>query len=87
MLCRAVILLATSGLLTSCSLAGAPSFELFGAYFPAWMLCAFVGIVGATGTRVALTAPAVKERIPFQLAVCTSTGVIAALFSWMLFFR
>jgi hypothetical protein len=30
----------------------APSFELFGAFFPAWMLCALIGIIGAAGTRV-----------------------------------
>lgn len=83
---RAVLLGVLSSMLTSCSLAGAPSFELFGAYFPAWMLCALVGIVGAVGTRLVLTTSAANVVIPFQLAVCTAVGVIAALLSWMLLF-
>jgi YtcA family len=77
----------TSFLLTGCSFADAPSFELFGAYFPAWMLCGLIGIVGAASTRVVLTNPAINEVIPMQLAVCSAVGVIAAVFSWMAFFR
>jgi hypothetical protein len=83
---RVVLLVVTSCVLTSCSLATAPSFELFGAYFPAWMLCALVGIIGAASTRMVLTTLAVNEVIPFQLAVCTAVGVVAALLSWMLLF-
>jgi hypothetical protein len=87
LLLRAVLLVVTSCILTGCSLGGAPSFELFGAFFPAWLLCALIGIVGAAGTRVVLTTPAFNEIIPFQLAVCTAAGVIAALLTWMVLFR
>jgi hypothetical protein len=66
---------------------GAPSFELFGAYFPAWMLCALIGIVGAASTRVVLTTPALNDIIPFQFAVCAAAGVIVALLTWMVLFR
>ena len=86
MLPRAVLLLIMSGLLTGCSLASAPSFELFGAYFPAWMLCALVGIIGAGITRLVLTTPAVSEVIPYQFAVCTAAGVIVALLTWVVLF-
>ena len=65
----------------------APSFELFGAFFPAWMLCALIGIIGAAVTRVVLTASGLSQVIPFQLAVCTAAGVIVALLSWMVLFR
>jgi hypothetical protein len=84
---RAVLLVITNCMLTGCSLGGAPSFELFGAFFPAWMLCALIGIVGAAGTRVVLTTPAFNEMIPFRLAVCTAAGVIVALLTWMVLFR
>ena len=66
---------------------GAPSFELFGAFFPAWMLCALIGIIGATGTRIALTTPTFNGVIPFQLAVCTAVGVIVGVLAWMILFR
>ena len=87
MLPRALLLVVTSCTLTSCSLAAAPSFELFGAYFPAWMLCALIGIVGAAGTRVVLTTPALSGVVPFPFTVCTAVGVIVGLLSWMALFR
>ena len=66
---------------------GAPSFELFGAFFPAWMLCALIGVVGAAGTRVVLTNTTFRDIIPFQLAACTAVGVIGGLLVWMILFR
>lgn len=70
-----------------CSSVGAPSFDLFGAFFPAWMLCALIGIVAAAGARAVLATPRLNETIPLQLAVCTSVGIIVALLSWMVLFR
>jgi YtcA family len=78
--------MAVSCTLTGCSLAGAPAFALFGAFFPAWMLCALIGIIGAASTRVVLTTPAFSDVVPFQLAVCTAVGVIVGLLAWMVLF-
>jgi hypothetical protein len=75
-----------SCMLTGCSVAAAPSFDLFGAFFPAWMLCALVGIIGAACTGVALRTPALNDVIPFHLALCTAVGVIVGLLVWMLLF-
>lgn len=87
MLPGGVLLVVTSCMLTGCSLAVAPSFELFGAYFPAWMLSGFIGILGAAGTRVLLTRPPLSGVVPFQFTVCTAVGVIVGLVSWMALFR
>jgi hypothetical protein len=84
---RAIFLVIMSCTPIGCSAGGAPSFELFGAFFPAWMLCALIGIIGAAGSRVVLTAPQFSAAIPFQLAVCTALGVTVALLSWMLLFE
>ena len=73
--------------LNACSPGGAPSFALFGAYFPTWMFCALIGIVGAVLTRVVLTSRSLANLIPFQLAVCTASGVIIALLAWVTLFR
>jgi hypothetical protein len=87
LLLRGRLLAVTSCMLTGCSSVGAaPSFELFGAFFPAWMLCGLIGIVGAAGTRVVLTTPTLSDVIPFQLAVCTAAGVIVGLLAWMVLF-
>jgi hypothetical protein len=73
--------------LDACSSGGAPSFAVFGAYFPAWMFCGLIGILGAVLTRVALTSQHLANLIPFQLAVCTASGVILALLAWVILFR
>jgi hypothetical protein len=81
------LLIIATGLLSGCTVAGAPSFELFGAFFPAWMFCTTVGIIGAMVARAVITLPRLAEAIPYRLSVCTAFGVIVALCFWLLFFR
>lgn len=66
---------------------GAPDIELAGAYFPAWLLCTVVGIVGAALARVIFVVTHVTDQVPYQLAVCTAIGFIVAIGSWLVFFR
>lgn len=73
--------------LVGCSVAGAPSFELFGAFFPAWMFCGLIGIIAAAATGVVLKSSLVRDVIPLQLAVCTAVGVIVGLLVWAVTFR
>jgi hypothetical protein len=72
--------------LGGCSGGGAPSFDLFGAFFPAWLLCGIVGIAGAVAARVAFVSSGIANTLPYQLAVCTAIGVIAALLFWLVGF-
>jgi hypothetical protein len=72
--------------LGGCAAREAPSFVLFGAYFPAWMFCALVGIVGALTARAALVATGRSETLPFQLFACVSIGLIVAVTAWSLWF-
>jgi hypothetical protein len=65
---------------------GAPSFVVAGAFFPAWMLCAFIGIVGAIASRSVFVATGLNGVLPFQFFVCSSIGVIIATLSWSLWF-
>ncbi|MEI9939405.1 MAG: YtcA family lipoprotein [Pseudomonadota bacterium] len=67
-------------------LVGAPSFELFGAFFPAWMLCGFVGIAGAIAARVLFVRTGLSRIFPYQLAVCTALGSVTALLVWLGYF-
>jgi hypothetical protein len=69
-------------LLSGCSEAGAPSFEAFGAFFPAWMMCGAVGILGAVVTRVVLVSTPLAV-VPYRLLVCTAVGLIAAILFWL----
>ena len=81
-----LILVLIAAMMSGCTLRGAPSFVLFGAFFPVWMLLAFIGILAAIGARVALVATGLAELLPLQLAVCVSGGVMVAVFAWLLWF-
>jgi hypothetical protein len=72
--------------LCGCSRSAAPSFEIAGAYFPAWMLCSFFGIVAAAGARAAFVTSGLSSVLPYQLFVCTSVGLIFALLLWLIQF-
>jgi hypothetical protein len=72
--------------LFGCSEAGAPSFDIFGAFFPAWLLCGLVGILVALGARFVFAARNFIDVLPFQLPVCTSLGAIFALLLWLILF-
>jgi hypothetical protein len=71
---------------SACTHRGAPSFVLFGAYFPAWMLVAGIGILAAIGTRVVLVATGLAQVLPMQLFVCVAVGLTVAILTWLVWF-
>lgn len=75
-------LLATGG----CSLRGAPSFPVAGAYFPDWMVCGLVGVATAVGLRVLFLLTGLDTMLSFRLFTYVALGVIAALSVWTLVF-
>jgi len=74
-----VVALALSG----CTRQAAPSFSLFGAYFPAWLFCMLAGVLGAICARVILVVSGLSNVVPAQLAVCAAIGVIVASLCWL----
>jgi YtcA family len=68
------------------TVSGAPSYTLFGAFFPAWMICAVIGIFGAIGARAAMVSSGLAKVLPYQLFVCASIGLIVALLVWLIWF-
>jgi hypothetical protein len=72
--------------LGGCSVGGAPSFALFGAFFPAWLLCGGIGVICAGIARVAFVGSGLSNTLPDQLAVCTAIGVMASVLAWLLWF-
>jgi hypothetical protein len=72
--------------LTGCSASGAPSFDLFGAFFPAWLLCGVIGVVGAIAARTVFVGTGHLSLVPYQLFVCTAIGVIVAILAWLFWF-
>ena len=72
--------------LGGCATGGAPSFDLFGAFFPAWLLCGIIGIAGTVVARVVFVSTGLANTLPYQLAVCAAIGVITALLVWLVGF-
>jgi hypothetical protein len=72
--------------LGGCARIGAPSFVLFGAFFPDWMFCGLLGIVVAVLARVVFVATGLSGILPYQLFVCLSVGLIFAFLAWLLWF-
>jgi hypothetical protein len=65
--------------LAGCGVRGAPWFSLYGAYFPAWMLCGLIGVVGAVLARVLCVAIGLDAILRARLLTYGSLGVILAL--------
>lgn len=83
---NALLILPVLGALSGCAERGAPSFVLFGTFFPAWMLCALLGILAAIGARIAFVVSGLSGILPFQFFVCTAIGVCCALLAWLFWF-
>jgi len=75
-------LLASEG----CTLQGAPSFPVVGAYFPDWMVCGLIGVAVAVGLRVIFLLTGLDAILSFRLFTYVALGVIAALTVWTLVF-
>lgn len=69
-------------LLTGCE--GSPALPIAGAFFPAWLACAVVGVAAAIAARIVFVATGLSTVLPYQLAVCLSIGLIIALLVWLL---
>jgi hypothetical protein len=65
----------------------APSLSLFGAYFPAWILCSLIGVVAGLGARAALSATRAGQVVAYPLLLCIAIGCIAGLLAWQAFYR
>lgn len=50
-------------------IAGAPAIPAFGAYFPSWLICATLGILGAVVVRVIFVKIGLDEALPVRLPV------------------
>ena len=78
---------AVAAILSSgCAMRGAPSFVLFGAFFPAWLLLACIAIAVSIAVRAIVVATGHGETFPLQLWVCVSVGLAVTVLLWRLWF-
>lgn len=79
---RLLSLLLVAPLLSSCS--RAPSIEVLGSFFPAWLVCFIVAIVLTAVARLALLRLRVKAALP--LLVYPSLAALFTFVLWLIFF-
>jgi hypothetical protein len=63
-----------------------PMLDLLGSYFPAWMLCAAIGIVAAIVIRQIVTMAGVGEYVIAPLPTYAGLALSATLLAWLLWF-
>jgi YtcA family len=63
-----------------------PTLDLLGSYFPAWMLCAAIGIVAAVIIRQILAVTGINDFVVAPLLTYTGLAVSATLVAWLLWF-
>lgn len=73
-------------MLCGCQISGAPSLEIVGAFFPAWLLCAVAGIAAAGISRIVQVSSGRADLFPYPLLLCTAIGTIAGLLLWLIVF-
>ena len=60
--------------------------DLLGSYFPAWMLCAVIGIVAAVMIRQILAVAGINGYVVAPLLTYAALAVSATLLAWLLWF-
>ncbi len=71
-------------LLPGCTPRGAPSFEIFGAYFPLWLVGGVLGLVGALLAHRLFVSTGLAQVMPSQLTVCVAIGIAIAALVWLI---
>ena len=66
--------------------AAAPSLVVFGAFFPAWILCALIGVVGAILVRAALVTLKLDEFLPAKLIVYLAFAILIGIGVWRVWY-
>jgi hypothetical protein len=72
--------------LAGCAEVRAPSIPLFGAYFPAWLACTAIGIIGAILVRVVFVLVGIDDRLPLRLLVYLCVAAIIAFATSLVIF-
>ena len=83
--CRVAFTVLGSLFLSGCR--GAPSINVLGSFFPGWMLCMGLGLLGALVFRQVFIKTNIESHlVPRPLVYLCLWGLVT-LSSWLLFFR
>ena len=80
-------ILAGLGLVSLTSCRGAPSINLVGSFFPSWMLCIALGVLGSLLLRQVFIKTQLEPYLQPRPFVYFCLWGLITLASWLLFFR
>jgi hypothetical protein len=63
-----------------------PSLNIFGAFFPAWMLCAIIGVLAAITAYELLSSSRFHGDLRPALLLYPSVGLVVTFSLWLLFY-
>jgi hypothetical protein len=81
---RTFAALAATALMAGCS--RAPTFNILGSFFPAWLICIVAGIVLAVVTNRVLIWLKLDQEIAWSIVVYPSIALFFACVLWLIFF-
>ena len=64
----------------------APAQNILGSFFPAWMLCAAIGIAVSVVLRLLLGATGIEAHVPVAPLSYIACAVAITLLAWLLWF-
>jgi hypothetical protein len=64
----------------------APSFNILGSFFPAWLICMVAGIVLAAVTHAVLTRFKLEKELRWTIVVYPCLAAFFAFTLWLVFF-
>jgi hypothetical protein len=81
---RGAVLMSAVPALVGCS--RDPSLEISGSFFPAWMLCIFVGLIATLVAKRLFLATKIDAHLTPQLIVYGALMLSFTLLAWLLFY-
>lgn len=76
------LVLAACACVTAC--AGSPTQNVFGSFFPSWMVCALAGLVFAAVMHRVFGAIGIDQALPAPLVVYLSLAVAFTFAAWLI---
>jgi hypothetical protein len=65
----------------------APSFDILGSFFPAWLFCLAVGILLTVAARVILLRLGLQDALTPAMLIYPSLTALFTFALWLIFFR
>lgn len=82
----AVIGACTAAMLAATGCSRAPSFNILGSFFPAWILCGVIGILLTAGVRVLFVRANFEQELSPLILIYPSLAAFFTFLIWLVFF-